>query len=108
MLDHPNIVKLYEVLESPSDIYMVMEYIHGDDLSEWANRQRKKKDFMDQVAPYYILLMFVPLASEMIKLSPVCLPGSNPHSVLSSALSAGDIVTTAFAAPSRSFPPRRR
>lgn len=32
MVDHPNIVKLIEVLASKSKIYVVLEYIRGGDL----------------------------------------------------------------------------
>ena len=32
--NHPNIIKLYEVLDTNSDIFVVMEYIDGGELFE--------------------------------------------------------------------------
>jgi len=40
MIDHPNIVKLIEVLASKTKIYLVLEYIEGGEL--W-NKISKKK-----------------------------------------------------------------
>lgn len=30
--DHPNIVKMYEILETPSDVYIVTELCEGEEL----------------------------------------------------------------------------
>jgi 5'-AMP-activated protein kinase, catalytic alpha subunit len=32
---HPHIIKLYEVIETPSDIFMVMEYVPGGELFDY-------------------------------------------------------------------------
>jgi serine/threonine protein kinase len=37
MLNHPNVIRLYEVLHTPSEILMVMEYVDGGDLLEVLN-----------------------------------------------------------------------
>lgn len=34
LLDHPNIVKLYEVIDTPEYFYLVLEYVNGRTLSE--------------------------------------------------------------------------
>lgn len=41
-LDHPNIIKLYEVFYNEDDVHMVLEYIRGEDLysrSPYTERQ---------------------------------------------------------------------
>ena len=37
MLSHPNVIRLHEVLHTPSEILMVMEYVNGGDLLEILN-----------------------------------------------------------------------
>ncbi len=34
MIEHPNIVKFYEALQSKSQIYIVMELVKGNDLNK--------------------------------------------------------------------------
>ena len=31
-LKHPNIIKMYEVLDTPSHIFVIMEYVSGGEL----------------------------------------------------------------------------
>jgi calcium-dependent protein kinase len=38
-LDHPNIVKLYEIYESSNYVHLVMEYIKGEDLFNHLKRK---------------------------------------------------------------------
>lgn len=40
IIDHPNIVKLIEVLASRSKIYLVMEWVRGGELFEMIRSQR--------------------------------------------------------------------
>lgn len=35
MFDHPHIIRLYEVIDTPSDIYCVMEYIEGGEMFDY-------------------------------------------------------------------------
>lgn len=39
LLNHPNVIRLHEVLHTPSEILMVMEYVPGGDLLEVLNTQ---------------------------------------------------------------------
>ncbi|KAI0013784.1 hypothetical protein F4779DRAFT_638936 [Xylariaceae sp. FL0662B] len=38
LIDHPNIVKLYDIWENRSEIYLVLEYVERGDLFEYINR----------------------------------------------------------------------
>lgn len=40
-LDHPNLIKLYSVHETPSKIYLVMDLVKGVTLTEYLKNNRK-------------------------------------------------------------------
>jgi len=44
LLNHPNVIRLHEVLHTPSEILMVMEYVHGGDLLEVLNTQPRFRE----------------------------------------------------------------
>lgn len=46
MLNHPNIVKLYEVIETKHTLFLVMEYVSGGELYDYlvAHGRMKEKD----------------------------------------------------------------
>mmetsp|Transcript_27258 Transcript_27258/g.63690 ORF Transcript_27258/g.63690 Transcript_27258/m.63690 type:complete len:586 (-) Transcript_27258:245-2002(-) len=44
LLNHPNVIRLHEVLHTPSQILMVMDYVSGGDLLEVLNTQPRFKE----------------------------------------------------------------
>jgi len=44
LLNHPNVIRLYEVLHTPAEVLMVMEYVEGGDLLEVLNTQARFKE----------------------------------------------------------------
>ncbi|KAF8396839.1 hypothetical protein HHK36_018474 [Tetracentron sinense] len=54
-INHPNIIRLYDIIEVPGTIHLVLEYCRGGDLSIFIQRHRKvpedsAKHFMQQLA----------------------------------------------------------
>lgn len=47
MLDHPNIVKLYEIYQDPKNIYLITEYLEGGELFDLI---LKTKHFNENIA----------------------------------------------------------
>lgn len=41
MLDHPHIVRLFEVYETDNTLFMVMEFLYGGQLQEYINKNYK-------------------------------------------------------------------
>lgn len=55
---HPHIIRLYEVIETPTDIYLVMEYVNSGELFDYiVEKGRLQEDearnFFQQV--YFLL-----------------------------------------------------
>lgn len=46
MLNHPNIVKLFEVIETKHTLFLIMEYVNGGELYDYlvAHGRMKEKD----------------------------------------------------------------
>lgn len=38
---HPHIIKLYQVISTPTDIFLIMEYVSGGELFEYIVDHRK-------------------------------------------------------------------
>ena len=53
-MDHPNIIKLYEVKLKPDNIYLVMEYCNGGSLKKALNIYKSKygKPFTEEIVKY--------------------------------------------------------
>lgn len=58
-LDHPNVLKVYEVRESGGLYYEVQEYCAGGSLKDWIARQR--------FTPEWVTTFFVPQANEGLR-----------------------------------------
>lgn len=62
---HPHIIRLYEVIETPSDIYVVMEYVKSGELFDYiVEKGRLQEDearnFFQQVRVVpYITIFFI-------------------------------------------------
>ena len=41
---HPHIIKLYQVISTPTDIFMVMEYVSGGELFDYIVKHGKLKE----------------------------------------------------------------
>lgn len=54
-LQHPNVVRLYEVVETPSRLYLVLEYAGGGDLHTRIFNEGKLSDINSKVAFAQIL-----------------------------------------------------
>ncbi|KEG11751.1 serine/threonine protein kinase [Trypanosoma grayi] len=55
LFSHPNICRLYEVISTPTDMYLIMEYVEGGELYEYI----VKKGMLKEDAGRYILQQIV-------------------------------------------------
>mmetsp|Transcript_14840 Transcript_14840/g.58208 ORF Transcript_14840/g.58208 Transcript_14840/m.58208 type:complete len:516 (-) Transcript_14840:70-1617(-) len=53
---HPHIIKLYEVIETPTDIFMVMEYVPGGELFEYIVRHGKLSE--DEARKFFQQILY--------------------------------------------------
>ena len=44
MLNHPNIVRLYEVIDTPKELYLIMEYAAGGEIFDYLVTHGKMKE----------------------------------------------------------------
>ena len=51
LFEHPHIIRLYEVIDSPSDIFMVMEYVSGGELFDFIVSRGKLPE--DEARKYF-------------------------------------------------------
>ena len=59
---HPHVVRLYEVIETPTDIYVVMEYVDKGELFDYIVEKNKlqedeARNLFQQVIFYYTFLL---------------------------------------------------
>jgi BR serine/threonine kinase len=77
VLDHPGILKLYDVLESTRHIYMVMEYAPNGELFDYiANRER-----LDPLAAMKFFRQII-YAVEYLHLHAICHRNLKPENIL--------------------------
>ncbi len=55
MLSHPNVIKVYDSGEAAGRYYMAMEYVHGKDLEQLAERFRVKGKLMDPDCAVHVM-----------------------------------------------------
>jgi serine/threonine protein kinase len=73
---HPHIIRLYEVIDTPADIYVVMEYVKSGELFDYIVEkgrlhEEEARHFFQQVAFLHITV-FIPKIAQCI-----VIPGSN-------------------------------
>ncbi|KAL0344513.1 UNVERIFIED_CONTAM: Serine/threonine-protein kinase ATG1c [Sesamum radiatum] len=87
-INHPNIIRLHDMIEEPGKIYIVLEYCKGGDLSMYIQQQQGKipeataKHFMQQLAEGLKVLRENNLIHRDLKPQNLLLSANNDNSVL--------------------------
>lgn len=54
---HPHIIRLYEVIETPTDIYLVMEYVNSGELFDYIVEKGRLQE--DEARNFFQQVFFV-------------------------------------------------
>jgi serine/threonine protein kinase len=81
---HPHIIRLYEVIETPSDIFVVMEYVKSGELFDYIVEkgrlgEEEARRFFQQVDRQSLLLCVVPSCLSIRSSSSSCEPFIHSH-----------------------------
>ncbi|PIA54582.1 hypothetical protein AQUCO_00900861v1 [Aquilegia coerulea] len=86
-INHPNIIRLHDIIQAPGRIHLVLEYCRGGDLSVYLQRHGKvpettAKHFMQQLAAGLLILRENNLIHRDLKPQNLLLSANDDHSVL--------------------------
>jgi 5'-AMP-activated protein kinase catalytic alpha subunit len=54
LFNHPHIIKLYEFIDTPSDIFVILEYASGGELFDLISRKEKVSHFFNFLINYLV------------------------------------------------------
>ena len=44
MIRHPNIIQLFEIIETPKQLFLIMEYVSGGELFDYIVKQQRLEE----------------------------------------------------------------
>ncbi|VYT86341.1 protein kinase [Clostridium tertium] len=80
LLDHPNLPKIYDIIEGIDHIYVVMDYIEGESLKKKLDREKRFKD--TEVINWAIQLADVLDYLHTRKPKPIIYRDMKPHNIM--------------------------
>eukprot|EP01041_Mallomonas_annulata_P008606 gene8606-17757_t len=113
MCTHPHIIRLYEVIDTPSDIFVVMEYVSGGELFDYiVSRGRLPADearhFFHQIVSGIEYLHFYRVVHRDLKPENLLLDADNNIKIadfgLSNVVHDGDFLRTSCGSPNYAAP----
>jgi 5'-AMP-activated protein kinase catalytic alpha subunit len=57
LFNHPHIIKHYEFIDTPSDIFMVIEFASGGELFDLISRRERVSFILNYVLPNHFMLI---------------------------------------------------